>query len=154
MSEEISPIPSEVKTSSEIGRSSSPTSPPQAKSSTAAPTPSSPTHSPKRSVSKNATVPTSPVSPTTPKRRKMKKRVYVFVAFLVALVFYSVYSEGRVGVIASAKSIGLLIFLWLSVWHLFLKNVKVFQTLASVIFQVTEDADKRPRAPRRVVVYE
>ena len=111
--------------------------------------------SPTPSASATASTPLGSQKGTAPpKRQKMKKRVYVFAFLLCALVFYSVYSEGRVGIVASVKGLSLLVGLWLAVWFLFLKDIPAYRNFFSVIFQVTEDADKRPRAPKRVVVFE
>ena len=93
-------------------------------------------------------------APVAPKSRKLRLRVYIVLSGLFLLGVFSTLSEGVEGVLTFLQGVGMLLVLWMTVWHLFLKDVQIFQTLVSVLLVgMTREEDAAPH-PKRAVQFQ
>ena len=83
--------------------------------------------------------------------RAAPRRVVALVGALVTLFAYSVAAEGVAGVVTFVVGMVLIPVFWVLVWHLKLKQIKVFQDVASVLFQVEEKKDKSRPGKTKVI---
>ncbi len=97
--------------------------------------------------------PATPATGALATARSFRKRVWVVLACVVALFSYSVAAEGVAGIVTFLAAMVLIPVFWMAVWHLKLKHIKVFQDIATVLFQLEDKKEtKRPSKAKIVRV--